>query len=142
MFPAYPQGIKMATSKKIEEKYQKLLKEIQKRPENKMCFDCNSRGNQYVVLTLNTFVCTQCSGIHREMQHRIKSVGMSTFTTDEIKALDKAGNAVAKAVWMGKHGPSDGPLPDEGQIDKVRAFIKQKYQQKRWYVEGGAADSS
>ena len=35
----------MATSKKIEEKYQKLLKEIQKRPENKMCFDCNSRGN-------------------------------------------------------------------------------------------------
>ena len=45
----------MATSKKIEEKYQKLLKEIQKRPENKMCFDCNSRGNQYVVLTLNTF---------------------------------------------------------------------------------------
>ena len=65
---------------------------------------------------------------------------MSTFTTDEIKALDKAGNAVAKAVWMGKHGPSDGPLPDEGQIDKVRAFIKQKYEQKRWYVEGGAAE--
>ena len=81
----------------IEEKYQRILKECQKRPENRACFDCRgastARGNQYVVLNFNTFVCTTCSGIHREMQHKIKSVGMSTFTTDEIKIIDKGGNA-------------------------------------------------
>ncbi|EOD39924.1 hypothetical protein EMIHUDRAFT_223106 [Emiliania huxleyi CCMP1516] len=45
----------MATSKKIEEKYQKMLKEIQKRPENRHCFDCSGRGNQYVVLNYGVF---------------------------------------------------------------------------------------
>ena len=60
----------MATNKKIEEKYQRLLKEVQKRPENRKCFDCTGRANQYVVLEFNTFVCTTCSGIHRELQHR------------------------------------------------------------------------
>ena len=83
-------------SKKLEEKYQKLLKDIQRRQHNRGCFDCDSRGNQYVVLNYMTFVCTTCSGIHREMQHRTKSVGMSTFSIEEIKALDAGGNAVAK----------------------------------------------
>ena len=40
----------------MEEKYQKILKDCQKKPENKGCFDCVSRGNQYVVLNFNTFV--------------------------------------------------------------------------------------
>ena len=61
-------------SKKLEEKYQKILKDCQRRPENRHCFDCSSRGNQYVVLNFNTFGCTSCAGIHREMQHKIKSV--------------------------------------------------------------------
>ena len=116
----------MATSKKIEEKYQRLLKEIQKRPENRHCFDCTGRANQYVVLDFNTFVCTTCSGIHREMQHRIKSVGMSTFTTDEIKALDKAGNAAAKATWMASYNPSDMAIPNEDDHAKIREFITAK----------------
>ena len=34
----------MATSKKIEEKYQRILKECQKRPENRTCFDCTGRA--------------------------------------------------------------------------------------------------
>ena len=45
-------------------------------------------GSSVSVLDFNTFVCTTCSGIHRELQHRIKGVAMSTFTTEEIKALD------------------------------------------------------
>jgi hypothetical protein len=115
----------MATSKKVEEKYQRLLKEIQKRPENRTCFDCGGRGCQYVVLNYGTFVCTTCSGIHREEQHKIKSVGMSTFTTDEIKALDQGGNAVAKATWLARWTPSDGG-PTEGDVPKIRAYIKAK----------------
>ena len=109
-----------------QEKYQRILKECQKRPENRSCFDCSGRGNQYVVLNFNTFVCTTCSGIHREMQHKIKSVGMSTFTTDEIKLVDKGGNAVAKASWMARYTPQDGAIPAEGDAEKIRAFLKQK----------------
>ena len=114
------------STKKLEEKYQKILKECQKRPENRSCFDCTGRGNQYIVLDFNTFVCTTCSGIHREMQHKIKSVGMSTFSIDEIKAVDAGGNKAAQAVWMAKWSASDGSIPNEGDVDKVRKFIKDK----------------
>ena len=123
----------------LEEKYQKILKECQKRPENRGCSDCTGRGNQYVVLDFNTFVCTTCSGIHREMQHKIKSVGMSTFTTEEIKAIDKGGNALAKAQWMARYSANDQPIPSEGEADKIRAHLKLKYQQKRWYSHNTAA---
>ena len=107
MRAALTASISPAPSAQIEEKYQRLLKECQKRQDNRTCFDCTGRGNQYVVLNFNTFVCTTCSGIHREMQHKIKSVGMSTFTLDEIKAIDKGGNAVAKGTWMAKHSTSE-----------------------------------
>ena len=94
-----------------------------------------SARNQYVVLNFNTFVCTTCSGIHREMQHKIKSVGMSTFSIDEIKAVAAGGNAVAKASWMAKHGPNDPQMQQEGETDKIRSFIKAKYQAKRWWSD-------
>lgn len=96
-------------SKKLEDKYQKLLKEVQRRPCNRSCFDCDGRGNQYVVLNFSTFVCTTCSGVHREMQHRTKSVGMSTFSIDEIKAIEKGGNDVAKVPAL-PPAPTGQPL--------------------------------
>jgi hypothetical protein len=116
----------MAGSKKLEEKYQKVLKECQRRAENRSCFDCDGRGNQYVVLNFNTFVCTTCSGIHREFSHKIKSVGMSTFTIDEIKAIDKGGNETARRTWMAKFSSSEGSLHPEGDAEKIRNHLKAK----------------
>ena len=116
----------MASSKKIEEKYQRLLKEIQKRPGNRDCFDCTGRGNQYVVLNFNTLVCTTCSGVHRELQHRIKSVGMSTFSTEEIKELDKGGNTVAASTWLATWTPQELACPSEDEVAKIREYIKAK----------------
>jgi hypothetical protein len=40
-----------------------------------------------------------CSGIHREFSHRVKSVSLSTFTLEEVKALKEGGNeACARCV--------------------------------------------
>ena len=114
------------SNKKLEEKYNKILKDNQKKPENRHCFDCSGRGNQYVVLEFNTFVCTTCSGVHRELQHKIKSVGMSTFSVEEIKKVDAGGNKRGQAVWMARYNPSDGPIPTEGDVEKIRKFLKDK----------------
>lgn len=35
---------------------------------------------------------TDCSGIHREFSHRIKSISLSTFSADEVKAMKEGGN--------------------------------------------------
>ena len=51
---------------------------------------------------------------------------MSTFSIDEIKMVEKAGNKVAQAIWMAKYSTSDGPIPNEGDTEKVRAHVKDK----------------
>ncbi|CAL5387047.1 unnamed protein product [Camellia sinensis] len=49
-------------------------------------------GPQYVCTTFWTFVCTNCSGVHREFSHRVKSVSMAKFNTEEVNALQAGGN--------------------------------------------------
>jgi len=98
------------SQKSKEEKIVKLLKEIQKRPGNKQCADCTSRGNTYVVLNFNVFACTTCSGIHREIPHRIKSVGLSFFKQEEVDALDAGGNDAAKGLYMATWSHAEFPV--------------------------------
>ncbi|KAF8991158.1 hypothetical protein BGZ52_013355, partial [Haplosporangium bisporale] len=70
-----------------------ILTSLLKLPENKKCFDCPSKVNVYVNLFNSTFICEKCSGLHREFNHRVKSISASTFTSEEVASLQKGGNA-------------------------------------------------
>lgn len=48
--------------------------------------------------------------LSRELQHRIKSVGMSTFKQEEVDALDQGGNAVAQRVYCATWTAHDFPV--------------------------------
>jgi hypothetical protein len=76
-------------NKKLEEKKNKeRLSKIVKLPENKKCFDCAGRGRtQYVVMPLWTFVCTGCSGVHREFSHRVLSITLHSFTKPSSRSV-------------------------------------------------------
>jgi hypothetical protein len=55
-----------------------------------------------VDLTHEVLVCAGCSGMHRELGDRIKSISLSTFTQEEIHALQKQNNDDFNRVWMAK----------------------------------------
>ncbi|EWM29036.1 adp-ribosylation factor gtpase-activating protein agd14 [Nannochloropsis gaditana] len=57
--------------KRKEERLLRAVKDLSKLPGNKRCADCTEKLPQYVNLTFNTFICTACSGIHREFSHRL-----------------------------------------------------------------------
>ena len=122
-----------ATNKKLEAKIEAKLKEITKRSENRKCMDCREKGPRYVVLNFNIFVCSSCSGIHREFQHRAVGVSMSKFTMEQVKALDEGGNKVAKKLWMSRWDANEFPEPENHDIPKIREFIRKKYIEKQWY---------
>ncbi|OWZ23522.1 hypothetical protein PHMEG_0001589 [Phytophthora megakarya] len=125
-----------ASEKRQEERLVQELRDFQRsNPTNKRCFDCNEMMPQYVCLDFNTFVCTACSGIHREFAHRVKSISMSKFSENEVKnMINHGGNDAAQKYWRSKHDPSFRP---NGGSDgeRTRNFIRLTYIDRKWVYE-------
>ncbi|CAG9825072.1 unnamed protein product [Phaedon cochleariae] len=127
----------MASSrKKQDEKNLKTIRELGTLPQNKYCFDCNQRGPTYVNVTIGSFVCTKCSGMLRGITppHRVKSISMATFTTDEVDLLRARGNAHCRRVWLGLYDSSHPTTPPSDET-AVKDFMVEKYERKRYYLE-------
>ncbi|XP_068441226.1 arf-GAP domain and FG repeat-containing protein 1a isoform X2 [Clinocottus analis] len=125
-----------SAKRKQEEKHLKMLREMTSLPPNRKCFDCDQRGPTYANMTLGSFVCTSCSGILRGLNppHRVKSISMTTFTQQEIEFLQKHGNEVCKRLWLGLYDDRTTSIPDFREPQKVKEFLQEKYEKKRWYV--------
>ncbi|KAF3322598.1 putative ADP-ribosylation factor GTPase-activating protein AGD14 isoform X2 [Carex littledalei] len=124
-------------SKKEEERNEKIIRGLLKLPPNRRCINCNSMGPQYVCTNFWTFVCVTCSGIHREFTHRVKSVSMAKFTSQEVDALQKGGNQRAREIYLKDCDPMQMKLPDSSNADNIREFIKSVYVDKKY--TGGTA---
>ncbi|XP_072546794.1 arf-GAP domain and FG repeat-containing protein 1a isoform X2 [Salminus brasiliensis] len=125
-----------STKRKQEEKHLKMLREMTSLLFNRKCFDCNQRGPTYANMTVGSFVCTSCSGILRGLNppHRVKSICMTTFTQQEIEFLRNHGNEVCKRIWLGLYDDRTSAIPDFREPQKVKEFLQEKYEKKRWYV--------
>ncbi|XP_022755064.1 probable ADP-ribosylation factor GTPase-activating protein AGD14 isoform X2 [Durio zibethinus] len=125
----------MASRVKEDEKNERIIRGLLKQPENRRCINCNSLGTQYVCTNFWTFVCTTCSGIHREFTHRVKSVSMSKFTSQEVSALQEGGNQHAKGIYFKEWDPQRNSVPDSSNVERLRDFIKHVYVDRRYSGE-------
>ncbi|XP_056613521.1 arf-GAP domain and FG repeat-containing protein 1a isoform X2 [Triplophysa dalaica] len=125
-----------SAKRKQEEKHLKMLREMTSLAPNRKCFDCDQRGPTYANMTVGSFVCTTCSGILRGLNppHRVKSISMTTFTQQEIEFLQKHGNEVCKHIWLGLYDDRNSAVPDFREPQRVKEFLQDKYEKKRWYV--------
>ncbi|XP_014513810.1 probable ADP-ribosylation factor GTPase-activating protein AGD14 [Vigna radiata var. radiata] len=119
-------------SRKEEEKNEKIIRGLMKLPPNRRCINCNSLGPQYVCTSFWTFICMTCSGIHREFTHRVKSVSMAKFTSQEVDALQIGGNQRAREIYLKNWDFQRQRLPDNSNVDKIREFIKSVYVDGRY----------
>src|SRR5690348_7054116 len=118
-----------ATTKKIEDN-SKQLENIRKIGSNKQCFDCGEKGTTYVVSNFSTFVCSRCSGLLRDLNFKVKGIGVCNFSEAELVLLTKIGNDVkyliinffknAKAIWLAKFDAKREKLPDPKDSEAVR----------------------
>lgn len=112
--------------------------------ENKKCFECEQRGPTYVNMTIGSFVCTKCSGMLRGITppHRIKSISMSTFSTDEVAFLKSRGNLWCSKVWMGLYDKNRSGSLESKDEDALKHHIIQKYEKKSYYVDPNTIQQS
>ncbi|VVB04288.1 unnamed protein product [Arabis nemorensis] len=125
----------MAGRLKEDERNEKVIRSLLKLSDNKRCINCNSRGPQYVCTTFSTFVCTNCSGIHREYTHRVKSISMAKFTSQEVTALQEGGNKRAKEIYFKGLDQQRQSVPDGSNVEQLRDFIRHVYVNKRYTNE-------
>ncbi|TKY58195.1 ADP-ribosylation factor GTPase-activating protein AGD14 [Spatholobus suberectus] len=125
----------MGNRKSEDERIERVIRGLLKLPENRRCINCNLLGPQYVCTTFSTFVCTNCSGIHREFTHRVKSVSMAKFTPEEVTALQAGGNERAKQIHFKEWDPLRHSYPDSCNIQRLRDFIKHVYVERRFTGE-------
>ncbi|XP_072956640.1 uncharacterized protein [Typha angustifolia] len=125
----------MASRKKEDEKNEKVIRGLQKLPANRRCINCNSLGPQYVCTNFSTFICINCSGIHREFTHRVKSISMAKFTSLEVSALEDGGNEKAKQIYLKEWDSQRHSAPDSSDVDRLREFIKHVYVDRRYAGE-------
>ncbi|KAK2661116.1 hypothetical protein Ddye_007649 [Dipteronia dyeriana] len=125
----------MSNRLKEDEIIERNIRSLLKLPENRRCINCNSLGPQYVCTTFLTFVCTNCSGVHREFTHRVKSVSMAKFTTEEVNALQAAGNERARQIYLKEWDHQRQSQPDCSNLNKIREFIRHVYVDRKYTGE-------
>lgn len=117
-------------SKRRSEKVKEELRRLALVDDNKTCMDCGMRGPLYVVTDFHIFVCSQCSAVHRSMQHKVKGISMSEFTDEELAGARLGGNRRAKAIWMQHFTATQ---PKEGDERAVKDFVRQVFVEKRYF---------
>ncbi|XP_050527093.1 uncharacterized protein LOC126897487 isoform X3 [Daktulosphaira vitifoliae] len=120
-------------TRKQDEYNLSVLREQLSLPANKHCFDCHQRGPTYVNVTIGSFVCTSCSGLLRGLTppHRVKSISMASFSTEEIEFVKSRGNENCQRIWLGTYDIEQS-TKDEKQI---KDFMIAKYEKKIYYSD-------
>ncbi|GER39667.1 Arf-GAP domain and FG repeats-containing protein [Striga asiatica] len=118
-----------------DERIENIIRGLLKQSGNRKCINCNSLGPQYVCTTFWTFVCTNCSGVHREFTHRVKSVSMAKFNEDEIIALQAGGNERAREIYFKAWDPHRNTYPDGSNLNRLREFVKHVYIDRKYAGE-------
>ncbi|KAK0201081.1 hypothetical protein DFS33DRAFT_1266439 [Desarmillaria ectypa] len=74
--------------KATTERFTKTLRELVKKPENKLCADCKRNDPRWASWNIGVFLCIRCSGIHRGMGthiSRVKSVDLDVWTPEQME---------------------------------------------------------
>ena len=111
------------------------VRQRQRLPANKKCADCQSKLPSCVNLTIGSFVCITCAGIHRELNARVKGVGHSSFTAEEAQKLSQTDNDQVNALYLARYDPHRERMHaprDNSNPAMLKEWIRRKYFDKAW----------
>ncbi|XP_056263200.1 arf-GAP with dual PH domain-containing protein 1 isoform X2 [Pseudoliparis swirei] len=110
------------------ERNKRLLLELLKRPLNDRCADCGAPDPHWASYKLGVFVCLTCSGIHRSLCSRVKSVTLDFWEDELVEFMKSNGNDIARARFE-KAVPAYYYRPQEHDCAVLKEqWIRAKYE--------------
>ncbi|KAH8584103.1 apicomplexan conserved [Cryptosporidium sp. chipmunk genotype I] len=100
-------------SDKLRDDFFQIMKN---KPENRTCFDCESRNPTWLSLSFAVFICLNCSSDHRKMGVHIsfvRSSDLDKFTPIQLVRMDIGGNGRARNYFKQALGVHFSPKTKE-----------------------------
>ncbi|KAH8068487.1 hypothetical protein JL721_6629 [Aureococcus anophagefferens] len=109
----------------------KEVEKMSKRPENMHCADCRAPKPNWASCSLGTFICFNCSGLHRGLGTHlsfVRSVTLDEWTQKQANVMQLWGNANANSFFEARM-PPDFKKPDQhASVNVMNKFIRDKYE--------------
>ncbi|XP_048870043.1 arf-GAP with dual PH domain-containing protein 1 [Brienomyrus brachyistius] len=121
-----------------QEKNQRLLQDLLKRPGNSTCADCGFADPDWASLTLGVFVCQSCSAFHKASPNisRVKSLCLEPWQASEVEFMASTGNDAAKAKYEQKVPPFYyRPTHTDSQVLREQWFHARYERNEFMYIE-------
>ncbi|KAM3597127.1 uncharacterized protein V6R79_000183 [Siganus canaliculatus] len=117
------------------ERNKKVLLELVKSPSNSRCADCGARDPEWASYRLGVFVCLNCSGVHRNLSSRVKSIKLDNWEDELVEMMKAGGNASVQAVYE-KAVPAYYYRPQENDCNALKEqWIRAKYERMEFTGE-------
>ncbi|KAH8054175.1 hypothetical protein JL722_8904 [Aureococcus anophagefferens] len=119
----------------------KEVEKMSKRPENMHCADCRAPKPNWASCSLGTFICFNCSGLHRGLGTHlsfVRSVTLDEWTQKQANVMQLWGNANANSFFEARM-PPDFKKPDQhASVNVMNKFIRDKYERCKWAADDPA----
>uniref|UniRef100_A0A3Q3EWQ6 ArfGAP with dual PH domains 2 n=1 Tax=Labrus bergylta TaxID=56723 RepID=A0A3Q3EWQ6_9LABR len=117
------------------ERNQRILLELVKQPGNSRCADCGAPDPEWASYKLGVFVCLNCSGIHRNLSSRVKSLKLDFWEDELVEFMKSNGNDRVRPLYE-KAVPAYYYRPQENDSAILREqWIRAKYERMEFSGE-------
>ena len=122
-------GANGATSA-VDELTQRIISEIRKLHGNQNCVDCGQQDPTWMSVNLGVLICTECSGIHRQIgvnYSKVRSLELDQIGTANLLIARTMSNETFNEVYEAVDNLCEKPRPGPKEMEQRKSFIQKKY---------------